>query len=50
MSAVYTQREADEAQIKQQVARIPEGIRANACRVIVSERVSSSSKIAVSAL
>jgi ketosteroid isomerase-like protein len=28
MSAVYTQREADEAQIKQQVARIAEGIRA----------------------
>jgi len=28
MSAVYTQREADEAQIKRQVARIAEGIRA----------------------
>jgi ketosteroid isomerase-like protein len=28
MSAVYTQREADEAQINQQVARIAEGIRA----------------------
>lgn len=28
MSAVYIQREADEAQIKQQVARIAEGIRA----------------------
>jgi ketosteroid isomerase-like protein len=28
MSAVYTRREADEAQIKQQVARIAEGIRA----------------------
>lgn len=28
MSAVYPQREADEAQIKQQVARISEGIRA----------------------
>jgi ketosteroid isomerase-like protein len=28
MSAVYTQREPDEAQIKQQVARIAEGIRA----------------------
>lgn len=28
MSAVYTQREADEAQIKQQVAKIAEGIRA----------------------
>jgi ketosteroid isomerase-like protein len=28
MSAVYAQREADEAQIKQQVARINEGIRA----------------------
>jgi ketosteroid isomerase-like protein len=28
MSAVHTQREADEAQIKQQVARIAEGIRA----------------------
>ncbi len=27
MSAVDTQREADEAQIKQQVARIAEGIR-----------------------
>lgn len=30
MSAAYTQREADEAQIKQQVARIAEGIRAKA--------------------
>ena len=28
MSAVYTEREADEAQIKQQVAKIAEGIRA----------------------
>jgi ketosteroid isomerase-like protein len=29
MSAVYARREADEAQIKQQVARIAERIRAN---------------------
>ena len=34
MSAVHTQREADEAQIRQQVARIAEGIRAKDLEVL----------------